>query len=62
MNKVKAINEKIKSMERKYKNDEEAMGEINQAKDTIAYYIDKGEEDKAFSHARQLEAFLHDWY
>lgn len=57
-----AIKNKIDALEAKYKDDSEALAEINRAKHTIEYYEQNNEPAKAKAHANNLEAYLNDWY
>lgn len=52
----------IENLKLKYKNNADAMDEINRAKETIEYHEKNRDIDKAIGHAKQFEAFLHDWY
>ena len=62
MVKNKAINDKIAMLEKKYSKDPDALDEIKRAKETILYYEKQGNEEKVQAEAKQLEAFLHDWF
>ncbi len=52
----------IEILKLKYRNDADAMDEINRAKETIEHHEKNRDIDRAIGHAKQLEAFLHDWY
>lgn len=52
----------IENLKKKYKNDAAAIAEINAAIETIKYYENQGNADKAMSEAKQLESFLGYWY
>ena len=54
--------ESIQRLKEKYSNDVEALDEIRRAEETINYYMQQGQPEKATAHIKQLEAFLHDWY
>ena len=49
-------------LKKKYKNDEDAMEEIERHIETVKYYEEKGNLQQAKSATVHLEAFLHDWY
>lgn len=49
-------------LEKKYKDDTEALDVIKTARATVAYYKERDEYQKAINHVKQLEAFLYDWY
>lgn len=50
------------SLETTYKDDNDALDIIKNARKTAAFFHKRGEHQKAISHIRQLEAFLNDWY
>ncbi len=62
MTEITQTTEIIDSLLKKYKDDEEAIKEIEQAKETVKYYLKQEQKQKAISHIKQLEAFLKDWY
>ena len=58
----KKLYDRIVKLEAAYKGDKEALDEIARAKETIEYYEQRGELDKAESTLNNLGAFLNDWY
>lgn len=59
---LRQINLKMDELKKKYKNDEDAMEEIERHIETVKYYEEKGNLQQAKSATVHLEAFLHDWY
>lgn len=47
---------------KKYENDADALDEISRARETVIYYEEKGEKEKAINHAKGLGDFLREWY
>ena len=62
MIKNQKIHDRIVELEKAYKGDGDALDEIARAKETIEYYENIGEREKASSTLNNLVAFLHDWY
>lgn len=62
MIKNQTIDKKLMALEVKYRKDPEAIDEIKRTRETVVYHEKRGENEKALSAVRQLEAFLHDWY
>ena len=52
----------IYELRRKYSGDRDAQEEIDRAVESILYYEQRGEDEKALTHAVVLSDFLHDWY
>ena len=57
----------IAELERKYKDNPDALDEIERAKETIAYIKEKEKQggytgQPSLGHAEETRAILHDWY